>query len=139
MIPTLSDIDTDDDDESIILLFSFILFSSLSTEAGRIKVCPVGVSFVTSIDAEGGGVVSIIGILGELDGDNVDAVAGLGMFVVVVIIILVGMEEGGSKVVVVFAEGGIVTNDDDGIAVDSGEIVVGFIVRTISVAVTLGA
>ena len=138
MIPTLSDIDTDDDDESIILLFSFILFSSLSTEAVRIKVCPAGVSFVSSIDAEGDGVVSIMGIIGELDGDDVDAVAGLGMFVVDVIIILVGMEEGGSKVVV-FSEGGIVTNDNDGIGVDSGEVVVGFIVRRISVAVTLGA
>ena len=66
MIPTLSV--TDDDDESIILLLSFILFSSLSTEAGRIKVCPVGVSLVSAIEAEGGGVISIIGIIGELDG-----------------------------------------------------------------------
>ena len=136
MIPTLSE--TNDDDESIILLLSFILFSSLSTEAGRIIACPARVPFVSSIEAEGDGVVSIMGIIGELDGDDVNAVAGLGMFVVIVMIILVGMEEGGSKVVV-FSEGGIVTNDDDGIAVDSGEIVVGFIVHTISVAVTLGA
>lgn len=135
MIPTLSE--TNDDDESIMLVLSLMLFSSLST-SGSIGVCPARVPFVSSIKAEGDGVVSIMGIIGELDGDDVNAVAGLGMFVVIVMIILVGMEEGGFKVVV-FSEGGIVTNDDDGIGVDSGEVVVGFIVRTISVAVTLGA